>query len=205
MNRFYRGAKKLFGGILKLLYRIKVVNPQNEITDKPFIVCANHTSLMDVVALVIAFKGQIRFMAKKEIFSVPILRWFVKSMGAFPVDRKKGDVAAIKKTIDMLKNGERVGIFPQGTRRPYENPRDTEVKDGVGMMASRAGVGVMPVYIKTKKGKLRMFRKTRVIIGEYIPPEALLCEGTGKDKYKAMTGIIFDKICCLGENTEVKW
>lgn len=205
MNKFYRGIKRFFGAIIKVLYRIKIVNPQNEVTDKPYIVCSNHTSLMDCCAIVIAFKRQIRFMAKKEIFSVPILRWFVKSMGAFPVDRKKGDVAAIKKTLEILKDGECLGIFPQGTRRPYENPRDTEVKDGVGMMASRSGVGVIPVFIKTKKGKLRMFRRTRVIIGEYIPPEELTVEITGREKYKAVTEKIFDRVCSLGENTEVKW
>ena len=205
MNRFYRFIRGFFGGFFKLIYRMKVVGGENEILDKNFIVCSNHTSLMDVVVMVIAFKGQIRFMAKKEVFSVPILRGFVKAMGAFPVDRKKGDVAAIKKTLEILKDGECLGIFPQGTRRPYENPRDTEVKDGVGMIASRSGVGVMPVYIKTKKGKLRIFRKTRVIIGEYISPEELAVDVTGRDKYKAVTEKIFDRVCTLGETTEVKW
>jgi len=205
MNRFYKITKGFFGNILKLLYRVRVVNPENEVLDRPYIVCANHTSFMDVCALVIAFKGQIRFMAKKEVFSVPILRGFVKSMGAFPVDRKKGDVAAIKKTLDILRDGERIGIFPQGTRRPYENPRDTEVKDGVGMISSRSGVGVIPVFIKTKKGKLRIFRRTRVIIGEYMSPEELTVEATGREKYKVITEKIFDRVCALGESTEVKW
>ena len=205
MNRFYRTMKRIFGGLFKMLYRVKAVNPEKEVMDKPYIVCANHTSLMDVVAMVIAFKGQIRFMAKKEVFPVPILGWFVKSIGAFPVDRKSGDVGAIKKTIDILKNGERVGIFPQGTRCPYVNPRETEIKDGIGMIASRAGVGIVPVFIKTKKGKLKLFRKTRVIIGNYIPPEELEFNETGKEKYKRISHYAFDKICDLGENTEIKW
>ena len=205
MNGFYRFIKGFFGGVCKVLYRIKVVNPEKEVLDKPYIVCANHTSFMDVVAMVIAFKGQIRFMAKKEVFPVPILGWFVKSMGAFPVDRKGGDVAAIKKTLELLKNGERVGVFPQGTRRPFVDPRTTEIKDGIGMMASRAGVGFVPVFIKTKKGKLQMFRKTRVIIGDYIPPEELEFTETGKEKYRLISHYVFDKICDLGENTEIKW
>lgn len=205
MNRFYRITKKLFGGLFKLLYRIKVVNPENEVLDRPYIVCSNHTSLMDVVAIVIAFKGQVRFMAKKEVFKIPILSWFVKSMGAFPVDRKGGDVAAIKKTIEMLKDGERIGIFPQGTRCPYVDPRDTEIKDGVGMIASRAEVGFLPIFVKTKKGKLRMFRKTRVIIGEYISPEEYASSLTGREKYKAISHYVFDKVCELNERTEVKW
>ncbi len=203
LNRFYRGMKRVFGGLFKLLFRVKPKNTEKEIFDKPFIVCANHTSLMDVVALVLSMKNQIRFMAKKEVFKVPVLNWFVKSMGAFPIDRKNGDVGAIKKTISILKDGECVGIFPQGTRRPYVNPRETEVKDGVGMIASRAGVGIVPVYIKNKSGKLKIFHRNTVIIGDYIPPEEIEFPNlTGKEKYKAISEYVFDKVCTLGESWE---
>lgn len=204
MNRFYRFIRGFFGGFFKLVYRVKIVGRENEVTDKPYIVCANHTSLMDVVMLVISFKGQINFMAKKEIFKVPILRSFVKAMGGFPIDRKGSDVAAIKKTISMLNEGNNIGIFPQGTRRPFENPRDTEVKDGIGMIASRAGVGFMPVYIKTKREKLSLFRRTKIVIGEYISPEELSCDKTGREKYAYVSEYVFDKVCALGENTEVR-
>ena len=204
MNRFYRFIRGFFGGFFKLVYRVKIVGRENEITDKPYIVCANHTSLMDVVMLVISFKGQINFMAKKEIFKVPILRSFAKAMGGFPIDRKGSDVAAIKKTISMLNEGNNIGIFPQGTRRPFENPRDTEVKDGIGMIASRAGVGFMPVYIKTKREKLSLFRRTKIVIGEYISPEELSCDKTGREKYAYVSEYVFDKVCALGENTEVR-
>lgn len=124
-------------------------------------------------------------------------------MGAFPVDRKGGDVAAIKKTISMLKEGECVGIFPQGTRIPYVNPRETEVKDGVGMIASRAGVGIVPVFIKNKSGKLKPFCRNTVIIGDYISPEEIAFPNlSGKEKYKAISEYVFDRICSLGENWE---
>ena len=204
MNRFYRFIRGFFGGFFKLVYRVKIVGRENEITDKPYIVCANHTSLMDVVMLGISFKGQINFMAKKEIFKVPILRSFVKAMGGFPIDRKGSDVAAIKKTIGMLNEGNNIGIFPQGTRCPFKNPRDTEVKDGIGMIASRAGVGFMPVYIKTKREKLSLFRRTKIVIGEYISPEELSCDKTGREKYAHISEYVFDKVCALGESSEVR-
>ena len=204
MNRFYRFIRGFFGGFFKLVYRVKIVGRENEITDKPYIVCANHTSLMDVVMLVISFKGQINFMAKQEIFKVPLLRSFVKAMGGFPIDRKGSDVAAIKKTIGMLNEGNNIGIFPQGTRCPFKNPRDTEVKDGIGMIASRAGVGFMHVYIKTKREKLSIFRRTKIIIGEYISPEELTCDKTGREKYAHISNYVFDKVCTLGESSEVR-
>lgn len=199
-NKFYSKMKKFFAGLFKRLLRIKIVNPENEPTDKNYIVCCNHTSLWDVVAIAIGLKRQVCFMAKKEIFKVPIVNWFVKSMGAFPVDRKGGDVGAIKKTIEILKDDNCIGIFPQGTRCPYKNPRDTDVKDGMGMIAKRAEVGILPVAIKTKKGKLKFFRRTEFVIGEFIPLEKLNFEGTNKEQYDKITKFAFNETCNLLEN-----
>lgn len=198
-NKFYKTIKKFFAGLFKKLLRIEIINPENEPLDKNYVVCCNHTSLMDVVAITIGLKRQVRYMAKKEVFKVPIVNWFVKSMGAYPVDRKSGDVGAIKKTIEILKDGNCVGIFPQGTRCPYKNPRQTEIKDGVGMVAKRAEVGVLPVAIKTKKGKLKFFRKTQFIIGKYIPLEELNFEGTNKEQYEKITQYAFNETCNLLE------
>ena len=80
----------------------------------------------------------------------------------------------------------------------------TEVKDGIGMIASRAGVGFMPVYIKTKREKLIIFRRTKIVIGEYISPEELICDKTGREKYAYVSEYVFDKVCALGENSEVR-
>ena len=98
MNRFYRFIRGFFGGFFKLVYRVKIVGRENEVTDKPYIVCANHTSLMDVVMLVISFKGQINFMAKKEIFKVPFSVPLLRLWEAFPLT-------------------ERVAMLPQSKRQ----------------------------------------------------------------------------------------
>ena len=199
-NKFYTKMKKFFAGLFRRLLRIKVVNPENEPIDTNYIVCCNHTALLDVVVIAAGLKRQVRFMAKKEVFKVPILNWFIKSMGAFPVDRKGGDVGAIKKTIEILNSGSCVGVFPQGTRCPYKNPRETEIKDGIGMVAKRANVGVLPVAIKTKKGKLKFFRKTELIIGEYIPLESLTLDGSNKEQYDIITKTAFNETCKLLES-----
>ncbi len=199
-NKFYTKMKKFFAGLFRRLLRIKVVNLENEPIDTNYIVCCNHTALLDVVVIAAGLKRQVRFMAKKEAFKVPILNWFIKSMGAFPVDRKGGDVGAIKKTIEILNSGSCVGIFPQGTRCPYKNPRETEIKDGIGMVAKRANVGVLPVAIKTKKGKLKFFRKTELIIGEYIPLESLTLDGSNKEQYDIITKTAFNETCKLLES-----
>lgn len=198
MSKFYRRTKKIFGWIFRLLYRVKVVNPEKEVLDKPYIVCCNHTALMDVAVITLSMKTQVHYMAKKEVFKVPILKRFARAMGAFPVDRKSGDVGAVKKTIAYLKNGECVGVFPQGTRKPGVHPKDTEIKNGIGMFADRAGVGILPVCIRTKKHKLKLFRRTEFVIGEYISPEEIAFEDlSGKEKYQKIADYAFDKLVKL--------
>lgn len=202
-ERYYRRVRAFWGSIFRWLYRVKVVNPEKEVFGEPYIVCANHTSGVDGPVVIVSCKNQIRFMSKKEAFKMPILGSVMKGMGVFPIDRSKGDVMAIKNTISLLKNGECVGIFPQGTRRPYVNPRDTEVKEGIGLLADRAKVGVLPIYIKTKKNKVRILRRTTVIIGDYIPYEEIsFPEVAGRERYKKISEYVFDKICTIGETWE---
>ena len=205
MNKFYKVMKAIFGGIYKCIYRVKIINKDKEIFGKPFIVCANHTSMMDGPVVTVGLKNQIRCMAKKEVFKVPLVGTFLKSMGAFPIDRSKGDIAAVRQTIDMLKAGYPIAVFPQGTRMPYIHPRDAEVKSGIGMFADRAGVGILPVCIKTKKNKVRIFRRTKFIIGDYIPPEDLKFEGVvGRERYEKITEYAFSKVTELFEAEEAK-
>ncbi len=205
MNKFYKFIKITFGWAFKIFYRMKVLNKENEPTTTPYIVCANHTHIFDVVPTVVYLKPQVHFMAKKEVFKTPILGPFAKAMGAYSVDRGAGDIGAIKKTIEILKNGECICIFPQGTRSPYLDPRELNAKEGVGMIAARAGVGILPVCIRTKRNKVSLFRKTEFIIGEFLPPERLeFPELHGKDKYKAIADLAYDKICEMNNEIERK-
>lgn len=198
---FYDGFYKTFATPIKKLFRLEVKGAEN-LPDKGegCLLCANHTSLMDVVVISAGLSRQVRYMAKKELFKIPLLKQLITALGAYPVDRKGADVAAIRKTVGMIEGGELVGIFPQGTRHPYVDPRETEVKNGVGMVAYRAKCKVVPVYIKTKKNHTIMFRKTEVIVGEPIEYDALGFEGGGTKEYKAASEYIFDKICSLGED-----
>lgn len=203
MNKFYKVMKVIFGGLYKCIYRVKIINKDKEVFDKPFIVCANHTSMMDGPVVTVGLKNQIRCMSKKEVFKIPLVGLFLKSMGAFPIDRTKGDIAAVRQTLDILKSGSCIAVFPQGTRMPYVHPRDAAIKSGIGMFADRAGVGILPVCIKTKKNKVRIFRRTKFIIGDYIPPEDLKFEGVlGRDRFQKIAEYAFSKVTELYEEEE---
>ena len=198
-NKTYSGFKAVLSGPARLIFGIKAHGCENIPSDRGVIVCANHTALYDVIVMSAVSDVQIRYMAKKELFSVPIIGKIITALGAYPVDRKGGDVAALRKTVSIIEEGSAVGIFPQGTRQPHKDPRETEVRHGVGLIAYRAKCDVVPVYIKTKNNHLRPFKKTEIYFGEPIPYGSLGLENGGKEEYKKASELIFDRICTMGE------
>ena len=195
-SKTYRVVYAMLAWLVKILFNIRVINGENEPDEGGYLICGNHVSATDAVVMCYAFKkNQARLMAKKELFKIPVLAQLIKMLGAFPIDRSGGDIAALKKAISMLKEGKSIGIFPQGHRYPGVDPRTTPVKNGVGLIARRAGCGVVPVYIMRKNNTFRLFKKTYIIIGESISAEDL----AGLDN-TAVAELVFDRICTLGEN-----
>ena len=198
---FYSFMKKLLSGLIKKIWRVSVKGEENEREGVPYLICANHQSLFDVIILGASIKHNPKYMAKKELMKVPFVGPLVRALGAYPVDRKGSDVAAIKKTINLLKDGESVTMFPQGTRYKGVSPKGTPVKHGCAMMALRADVAVLPVFIKVKDYKIRPFRKTKLIIGKEITPEEMRATMKSSEDYRSAADLIFSKILEL-EDTE---
>ena len=204
-SRAYRVIYAIFSGIVGFLFNIKVVNKDREPDGGGYVVCANHVSATDPIALCYAFrKNQVHFMAKKELFKVPLLAQLIKVMGAFPVDRGGNDVGAVKNAIALVNDKKSMGIFPQGHRYPGEDPRNTKTKNGVALIATKTNADIIPCYIWRKKNKFKLFRRTYVIIGEKIPFESLNYDPDANGEYMRITNIAFDKICALGEEFEAE-
>lgn len=191
---FYSGCKFVLAGLIRRLWRIKTVGKENECEGKAYLICANHQSMLDCVLLGAAIKNNPKYMAKAELLKVPVVGGLVKALGAYPVDRGGSDVAAIKKTIALLKEGNCVTMFPQGTRYKGVDPKTTKVKYGCAMIAKRADVPVLPVFIQVKDHKVKLFRRTTVIIGKEISPETLRSVMTSDEDYKSSAEYIFSKI-----------
>ena len=195
MSKFYKFIYKTLGGPVRALWRIKTEGIEN-IPEGGCILVANHTAFSDVLVLEAAQKRQIRFMAKKELFKIPLLSSLIRALGAYPVDRGGADIKSLKHTFKMIENGDVVGIFPQGTRCPNVDPRDTEVKGGIGMIAYHAKADILPVYIDNK-GKTRSFSRNTVKIGKLIPYSELGFEKAGRAEYDRAAKYIFSKVCEL--------
>ncbi len=132
--------------------------------DGPLIVACNHRSYFDPPALGVALPRPVSYMAKIELFRIPVLGSVIRRLNAFPVDRSRGDVAAIKRAVEVLRQGKAVGIFPEGTRNLTG---DVKPQVGVALLASLAHAPVLPAYV-AGTAKAHAFAPIRVIFGEPI-------------------------------------
>lgn len=194
---FYSFMYRMFASGCRWLFGIRTKGRENAPKEGGYLVAANHLSIPDVIALEASFDRQVRLMAKAEIFRIPILSGFFRALGAIPLDRGGSDVGALKKAIAYMKEGDVVGIFPQGHRYPCVHPSETPIKAGAAMIAFRAGVPIVPVSIRARKGKVRPFSRVLVTVGEPIMREELdrLQKEDGAPDYMAQTRLVFDRIC----------
>lgn len=193
---FYDTIYKVFAPLVRALYRIEAVGQEN-IPEGGVILASNHTAFSDVLVISAAANRQVRYMAKKELFRIPLLKQLITALGAYPVDRGGADVRSIKRTISMLEDGELIGIFPQGTRQGKKDPRGTEVKGGIGMIAYHTKSPVLPVFISNNRMKTGMFRKNTVTFGKVIPFCELGFEKGGAKEYQQCAETVFQRICAI--------
>ncbi len=138
--------KYLFRFYYKIFYKVRV-HYKERIPEGTFLICPNHFNASDPFAIGSQFDVEIDIMAKKELFKNKIVGWFIKLNGGFPVDRDGNDFAALKKSIQILKDDHHLMIFPEGTRNDSNKP--LEAKPGVAMIAIKSKVPILPVAFKT--------------------------------------------------------
>ena len=162
----YNIVKYTFRFLLRIFYRIKIEGSVNIPDDRGCIMCANHIHMFDPSIIACFQKRQITFMVKKELVETPFIGWVLTKSGAFPVDRSKGDIGAIKTAIEVLKQNKTLSMFPEGTR--HRDGKFRDIKKGAAMIAIKANAPIVPMRII---GNWRLFSKMTLRIGEPIYPE----------------------------------
>ena len=161
--------------ILRIFYRIEVVGNNTVESDKAYIVASNHRNNLDPLLVIITFnKRKIHYIAKKELFENKILKFILDRTYVISLDRNKNDLGALKESLKVLKDGEILGIFPQGTR--VSSIEDDTSKAGIGMFAMRTNTSVIPVSI-VAENNYKLFSKIKIIYHDlYTVPEQLMTE-----------------------------
>jgi len=195
---FYMKAHRILAPMIRFFFRIHAEGLENIPAETPIIFCPNHIAAKDPVMIAAACRRQITFLGKKELFSVPLLGWIIKKLGAVKLDRSGSDISAIRASVEVLGKGGALAIFPQGHRYPGVHPATTETKNGAALIAYRSGADVVPVCIKLKNFKYRFLRKKVIIFGKPIKNSELMFENGGAEEYKKATDMIFAKILQLG-------
>ncbi len=195
MNKAYRAYRRLYYFLIIVLspfYRFDVVGKEN-IPDGPAVLCANHSSNFDpvMISLAAGIDNHIHYMAKNELFKIPVLSAVIKAIGSFPVDRGKKDTRTIKTALKYLKDGEKIGIFPEGTRVREAGVKSA--KTGAVRIADQMNAPVVPVYLPRRK---KPFHKIRIVFKEpyLVNPER---RKLSQEEYVSLAKELMDGIDAL--------
>lgn len=191
---FCRAACMIF---LRMMFRIKIEGMENIPQAKGYILVANHRSNFDPLFVVTAVHSQVHYMAKAELFKSAIGNRFFRAVGAFPVERGKGDSGAIEWATRLIHEGRVLGMFPEGTRSPTAVP--LRPKSGAAMIAQQTGADVLPCAVCF--GEKLGFRATVTIrYGTLIKNEAFGFSGElSPHEIKAASRKMMDEIIALME------
>lgn len=139
----YRMVRFLIGVFLRLFNHWEIQGRENIPTKGPFILAANHLSKWDPPILACSIPRDVHFMAKEELFKIPLFSTLITHLHAFPVKRGRMDRNALKLSAKLLAEGEVLGLFPEGTRS--KTGELLPLQQGAALFALRAGVPIIPV------------------------------------------------------------
>lgn len=165
----YRILRSIVGWLAPRLLRLQTQGLDNFPAEGPYIIAANHIHALDPIIVAIVAPHHVSFMAKEEFIRSPLIGWLARKVGAFPVKRGEADIGAIRQALRVLKAGNVLGIFPEGTRSKTGEMQDGHT--GVALLAARADVPIVPIALY---GQYRLGNKFRVNVGEPVYIESAI-------------------------------
>lgn len=199
MNIFYKISRNGFEIAIRLLFRMSIIK-KAPLPEPPFIVAANHASLLDPPLVGIACKHKVvNFVVKQELVEIPVIRHWTRHVECVPVKRGDNSIKGLREALRRIKQGKIVGMFPEGTRSTDGTLQEAKV--GTGFLISNAKVPVVPIYSfgtseALPKGKGIKFRaKVGAIVGKAIMPEEIKgFSGSTREKYDKITNLVMERI-----------
>jgi len=161
--------------------------------DQNCILLCNHVHAFDPVTIAVFYRAsEIHFIAKESIFRRKWLAKFFTKLHAFPVHRGETDMRAMRQTMQVLKDGHVLGIFPEGHRQQDRQVKSIET--GASVIALRSGVPAIPMYIS---GRYRPFGRLRLTVGPPINLDDFRGERADAEVLEAVKQRILDSLNAL--------
>ncbi len=205
MNIFYAFVHSISIPLLKVLFRLEVKGRENIPKRGGVILAAHHESFLDPVVASISSPRQVYFLAREELFEIKFFSGFIRRLNAMPISRERMQVSIVKKSLEILRKGGVLLLFPEGTRSPVGTI--AEGKRGVGLIASHANAPVIPVFIKGSGQALPRNRKwitshkVWVTFGKPLYPE-ISRDKTKKEYYQQFSDRVMEEIRKLANSQD---
>jgi len=194
MTPFYRFIWSTVRILARLIFRLKAINEENIPAAGPFILACNHISLTDPPFVAVSVKRPIHFMAKKELFKNRLFGRLITALNSHPIQRGF-DRQAIDTAVDILKEGNGILIFPEGTRAKHGD--FLTPKPGIGIVALKSKAPIVPVYINGSNKRMACFlgrEKLAVVFGRPIEWGEISRHEDNKEGYRAVAEMVMSRI-----------
>ena len=173
-----------------IMFKVEIVGKENVPAEGNAIICCNHYSNYDPFAAAIYLDRLPRYIGKKELFENKILAFLLKEVRVFPLDRKAAmDMKAVKTALKILKEGEILGIFAEGTR--VKEGEQVDAKGGVALFAMKGNANVIPCAIS---GKYKFRGKIRVEYGEPLTLDEFRGQKLTAEVMTQITAVVMGKV-----------
>jgi 1-acyl-sn-glycerol-3-phosphate acyltransferase len=201
VNFYYWLGYNLSRLLAQLFYRFRIIHRERVIQTGPVILAVNHQSFFDPPLAGNAADRAIYFLAKKSLMDVPILGWLLPKLNVIPVNLEGGDRSALKALIRILTAGECALVFPEGTRTPDGNLQPAQPGLGLVIVKTRAPVVPMRIFGAYDAwpihGKIRLWKKITIVVGDAIHFSEAELSGGGKDLYQRLSQRVMDAIAAI--------
>lgn len=195
-RRTYRALRAFLIAVTHIWHPVIRVHGKENIPEGAAVMCSNHSAFSDPIWIIVYGNLPVlpRTMAKQELLKIPVLGALLKKLGAFPVDRSGTDISAIKTAMKTIKEGNKLVIFPEGTR--IRGGKKSEPHSGALLIATRTQVPIVPIFLSRKK---HPFSKIDLVFGKPYHPEYSEKHPTAEELDKLSVELM-DQIYKMGEN-----
>ncbi len=185
----YNFMKKVLNFFIQIVFPYKLIGKE-KVKDGPCILVGNHYRIWDIVHMACTTKEKVHFITKQELYKSKFLGYLSDKIEAIPVSRDGQDAKAIMTALRYLKKGEKISMFPEGTRNRTKEEL-LPLKGGAALFAIKAKVPIYPVMCLHKT---RLFRRTKIIVGDAIDLSEFYDQKMTAEDYEAAEAIIREKM-----------